>query len=250
MQNGSRKLLIIGNWKMHTTGAQATGLAKEIALGVGPRVDIQVVLCPPFTVLEGVSQVLSGSTVQLGAQNLYPGPMGAVTGEVCAEMLKAVYCAYVLVGHSERRVLLREPDELINQKIHTALENRIKPVLCIGEPLEVRDSGNTWPFLQTQLERALDKVPQDLIENVVIAYEPLWAIGSGQPSSPDGAQAVHAQIRQFIDTFSSSAAKLRILYGGSVKPENAQQLLAQPDIDGLLVGGASLKAKSFLDIIG
>lgn len=246
-----RRPLIIGNWKMNTTLAEADPLAREISQAVGSRVDTQVVLCPPFTVLFAVSQLLGGSTVELGAQNLYPGPTGAVTGEICAEMLKALYCSYVLVGHSERRLLLGETDTLINQKIHAALNNRLKPVLCIGESLEAKETQKTWQVLEAQLKNGLEGVPSEMAEQVIIAYEPVWAIGSGKAATPQDAQAVHAQVRSWFEGQYGSAlsTKLRVLYGGSVNPSNVRALLEQPDIDGALVGGVALKAREFLSLL-
>lgn len=248
----ARRPLIIGNWKMNTTATQAEPLAREVVQGVGARADVQVVLCPPFTMLSTVAELLGDSTVALGAQDLYPGSMGAVTGAICPEMLKALYCSYVLLGHSERRALLGETDVFINQKVHAALESRLKPVLCIGESAQAREANKTWEVLSAQLTRALEGVGAEAAEGLIVAYEPIWAIGSGQAAQPEDAQLVHAQVRSFFqDRYGVSlAAKLRILYGGSVNPSNVSGLLAQPDIDGALVGGVSLKGRDFLELIG
>jgi len=246
-----RKKLIAGNWKMNKTSADAVQLASEIVLAIGKVTDVDIVVCPPFTALESTGKALDGSTIKLGAQNMHPEVNGAFTGEVSAPMLRSFFTTHVILGHSERRQYLGETDEFINKKVLTALKNQLRPILCVGETLAERESGATLKVVQTQLEAGLEGVSKDLATSVVIAYEPVWAIGTGKVATTEQAQEVHAFIRTLLaKAFGEQIAlKLRILYGGSMKPANAPELLSQKDIDGGLIGGASLEARSFVDLV-
>jgi triosephosphate isomerase len=245
-----RKFLIAGNWKMNKTSADGAELAREIVRAVGKDHAVDVVLCPPFTALESVAKVVEGSAVKLGAQNMNPEPSGAFTGEVSAGMLRALFCSYVILGHSERRTLFGETDAFVNRKVLAALKSQLKPILCVGETLAEREAGRTLEVVRTQTEAGLAGVTKEQSTEVVIAYEPVWAIGTGKVATTEQAQEVHAFIRGLLaDQFGEGAQRIRILYGGSMKPANAPDLLAQPDIDGGLIGGASLEAGSFLDLV-
>ena len=246
-----RKKLIAGNWKMNKTSADAVQLVKDIVATVGKDHGVEVVVCPPFTALESVAHVIEGSAVKLGAQNMHPEPGGAYTGEVSAAMLRGLFASYVILGHSERRTYFKETDAFINQKVLAALKSQLKPILCVGETLQEREAGETLKVIQTQVERDLAGVAPEVATNVVIAYEPVWAIGTGKVATTDQAQVAHAFIRGLLTKLFGDAVaqKVRILYGGSMKPANAADLLAQPDIDGGLIGGASLEARSFLELI-
>lgn len=247
-----RKYLIAGNWKMNKTSADTVDLVKSILLEVGSKNDVGVVVCPPFTGLESASKELSEvNNVQLGAQNMSDHPEGAFTGEVSAAMLRHLYVSHVILGHSERREYFQESDELINKKVLAALENSLKPILCVGETLEEREAEKTLSVIETQVKAGLANVSADKADQVVIAYEPVWAIGTGKTATPEMAQEVHYKIRELlaVQFDDATADKIRILYGGSMKPANADELLAQPDIDGGLIGGASLEAKSFAKLI-
>jgi len=247
----SRKYFIAGNWKMNKTPEEGKELASEIASIVSKDAAVDVVVCPAFVALDRVSQAIEGSAVKLGAQNLYPKTNGAYTGETSPEMLRAVFAKYVILGHSERREYFGESDSFVNEKVRFALENLLNPILCIGETLEEREANETLEVVKTQLLGGLENVSVEDLSNIVIAYEPVWAIGTGKTATPEMAQEVHASIRSLLsDKYGSAAAgKVRILYGGSMKPANAAELLAQKDIDGGLIGGASLDAKSFCDLI-
>ncbi len=246
-----RKKLIAGNWKMNKTSSEATDLVADIVTEVGRSTDVDVVVCPPFTSLESVGKALDGSSVKLGAQNMHPERSGAYTGEVSAEMLRALFASYVILGHSERRSYFGEVDAFVNAKTLAALKAELKPIVCVGETLAEREAGSTLAVVKTQLEGALEGVSKELATNVVIAYEPVWAIGTGKVATTEQAQEVHAFIRNLLTKLftASVAGKMRILYGGSMKPANAPELLAQPDIDGGLIGGASLEARSFVDLV-
>ena len=246
-----RKKLIAGNWKMNKTSADAVSLVREIVAAVGKLHDVEVVVCPPYTSLESVARELEGSALKLGAQNMHPEPGGAYTGEVSADMLRALFTSYVILGHSERRSYFKETNTFINQKVLAALKNQLKPILCVGETLQERETGATLKIVQTQVEQGLQGVSKEIATNVVIAYEPVWAIGTGKVATTAQAQEVHAFIRSLLTMLFGEpiAQKIRILYGGSMKPANAPELLAQQDIDGGLIGGASLEARSFLDLI-
>jgi len=246
----SRRPFIAGNWKMHLGRSQAVELArrvKEVAAGL---VQVDVALAPPFVWLEAVGRELQGSSVRLAAQNCHFEPQGAFTGEVAAEMLKDAGCRHVIIGHSERRQYFGESDELINRKVHAALRAGLEPILCVGEKLEEREAGKTLSVVERQVKAALDKVPGEKAALITIAYEPVWAIGTGRNATPKQAQQVHAHIRSLLEEhFGQAAQQMRIQYGGSVKPENIGELMACADIDGALVGGASLKADSFAGIL-
>jgi triosephosphate isomerase len=246
-----RKKLIAGNWKMNKTSADAVSLVQEIVTAVGRNTDVDVVVCPPFTSLESVFKTLDGSTVKLGAQNMHHEASGAFTGEISAGMLRSLFASYVILGHSERRTYFNETDSFINQKVLAALKAQLKPILCVGETLAEREAGSTLKVVQTQLEAALEGVSKDLATNVVLAYEPVWAIGTGKVATTEQAQEVHAFIRGLLTKLFGTAAagRMRILYGGSMKPANAPELLAQKDIDGGLIGGASLESRSFVELV-
>jgi triosephosphate isomerase (TIM) len=248
-----RSKFIAGNWKMHTAAATARQLASSVVRGLGAEGRVKVAVCPPFPYLALVGDVLRGSPVALGAQNLYPEKEGAFTGEVSPAMLVDVNCKYVILGHSERRHKpeLAESDALINRKIHAALAAGLHAILCLGETLEERQAGRTEAVLLAQLAASLAGVDAPRMARVVLAYEPVWAIGTGHSATPDQAQQVHAFLRQWVrETFGEeTAAALPIQDGGSVNPDNAAALLRQPDVDGALVGGASLNADEFLAIV-
>jgi triosephosphate isomerase (TIM) len=246
-----RKKLIAGNWKMNKTSSDGFQLAQEIVAEVGKVTDVDIVVCPPFTALESVARALDGSTVKLGAQNMHPEASGAYTGEISAGMLRAFFATHVILGHSERRTYFAETDAFINKKVIAALKNQLRPILCVGETLSEREAGSTLKVVQTQLEGGLEGVSKELATSVVIAYEPVWAIGTGKVATTEQAQEVHAFIRSLLTKLFGEAVaqKVRILYGGSMKPANAPELLAQKDIDGGLIGGASLETRSFVDLV-
>ena len=229
----------------------ATALAKGVAESVGENPEVDVVLCPPSTYLSAVGTAVEGTPVGLGAQNLYAAQDGAFTGEVNAAMLTDVGCGYVILGHSERRALLGETDQQISEKLHSALAGNLTPIVCVGETLEDRESGQTEQVVETQVRGSLAGLDAGQAASVVLAYEPVWAIGTGKTATPEQAEEVHAFIRKLLgEIFSAEiAGQIRIQYGGSVKPNNATELLGQPNIDGALVGGASLKVEDFAGII-
>jgi triosephosphate isomerase len=247
-----RKKVIAGNWKMYNDVNQSvdlvSGLKKELE---GKNINAAVIVCPPFTNLETVNAVIKDSAIQLGAQNMYFEENGAFTGEISPAMLKSVGCSFVILGHSERRTIFGESNQLINKKIKAALKFGIKPIFCIGESLEQRENGTTFKVVENQITEGLAGITESELETLIIAYEPVWAIGTGKVASPEQAQEVHKFIRQLLSKIYTAqfAEKVIIQYGGSVKPENAAELLSQPDIDGALVGGACLKADSFAKII-
>jgi triosephosphate isomerase len=246
----SRTKFVCGNWKMFTTAATGRNLAAAISRGVADD-RVRVAVCPPFPYLTVVGEVLKGSRVGLGAQNLYPANEGAFTGEVSPAMLVDVGCRYVIVGHSERRHVLGESDEFINRKVRAGLEAGLEVILCVGETLAERQTDRTEAVLDRQLIAGLKDVPAEALDRLVVAYEPVWAIGTGHVATPQQAQEAHAFIRGRFAQLTSQewAERLVIQYGGSAKPENVSELFAQPDVDGALVGGASLKADLFLAII-
>ena len=247
----SRKKLIAGNWKMNKTAADGVSLTKDIIEVVGREASVDIVLCPPYTALESVARVLEGQAVTLGAQNMHAEKGGAFTGEVSAEMLRALFVTYIILGHSERRTYFAETDAFINKKVLAALANQLKPILCVGETLVEREAGSTLAVVRRHVEGGLQGVTKEQITNVVIAYEPVWAIGTGKVATTEQAQEVHAYIRDLLTKLYGEplAQKVRILYGGSMKPSNAPELLAQKDIDGGLIGGASLEARSFIELV-
>lgn len=245
-----RRPIIAGNWKMNKTIGEATSLAKEIRNGVAEIDATEIVLCPPFTVLRAVAEVISDSAISLGAQNMYWETEGAYTGEISPKFLTDLGCDWVIIGHSERRNYFAETDENVNKKVKAALSFGLKPIVCVGETLEERESGITEKVVETQVRGALNGLnPQDC-EKLVIAYEPVWAIGTGKTASPGVANEAHSSIRNLIENLfgQSESSMMRILYGGSVTPENVGELITMPEIDGALVGGASLRAASFVDI--
>ncbi|MBV6421084.1 MAG: Bifunctional PGK/TIM [Ignavibacteriaceae bacterium] len=246
-----RKKVIAGNWKMNMDIHQSQKLVSEIINGLGKDNRAEVIICPPFTSLNEVSSLLKGTQIKLGAQNMFYEESGAFTGEISADMLKSVDCEFVIIGHSERRVIFNESDELINKKIKTALTKGLKPIFCIGELLGQREKNETMKVVTQQIEKGLEGISSEQMKNIIIAYEPVWAIGTGKTATPQQAQEVHSFIRDLIaKKFSTSVVEnLIIQYGGSVKSENSGELLSQKDIDGALVGGACLKADSFLGII-
>ena len=246
-----RRKLIAGNWKMNKTSADAVTLVTDLVAAVGRQADVDVVVCPPFTALESAGQVLEGSTVKLGAQNMHPEASGAFTGEISAPMLRALFATHVILGHSERRAYFGETDAFINKKVLAALKNQLKPILCVGETLAEREAGSTLKVVQTQLEGGLEGVSKEQAATLIVAYEPVWAIGTGKVATTEQAQEVHAFIRGLlVKLFGEPVAqRVRILYGGSMKPSNAPELLAQKDIDGGLIGGAALEARSFVELV-
>ncbi|MFT4901587.1 MAG: triosephosphate isomerase [Lentimonas sp.] len=251
MSNNARKYLIAGNWKMNLNSAEGAELAKEVHSLVGQQTEVAVCVCPASTSLDAVSQVIGGSNVSLGAQNMHYEASGAYTGEVSAEMLRHLFCNYVILGHSERREYFGETDALVNKKTLVALAANLKPIVCVGETLEQREAGQVNTVIKTQLEGALVGVTAAHADALVVAYEPVWAIGTGKTATPEMAEEVHAEIRCLLTGLLGEAAanKVRILYGGSMKPENADELLAQKNIDGGLIGGAALKASAFAGIV-
>lgn len=246
-----RRKLIAGNWKMFTLSVTARELAAAVVKGLGNENSVSVAVCPPFPYLSLVGEVVRGSKVALGAQNLYPEKEGAFTGEVSPAMLVDVGCQYVILGHSERRHKLGETDAFINRKVKSALSGGLKVILCVGETLEERETSRTKDVLEVQVSRSMAGLTPADLGGVVVAYEPVWAIGTGRNAAPDQAQEVHAYLRGLIgEKFGKETAQdLVIQYGGSVKPDNAASLLSQPDVDGTLVGGASLQAEQFLAIV-
>jgi len=247
----ARKKLIAGNWKMFTLGQSARELAAAV-IQITPSDDrVEVTVCPPFPWLAAVAEVLKGSRVTLGAQNVHYAKEGAFTGEVSPQMLVDVGCKYANVAHSERRHGFREPDFFINQKVRSALAAGLHVIFCIGELLAEREANQTDAILDWQLATGLHKVPADQMSRVVIAYEPVWAIGTGKVATPDQAQTAHLHIRKEIAKLYGEeiAQGVLIQYGGSVKADNAVEILRQPDVDGALVGGASLKVEQFLPIV-
>ena len=247
-----RKPVVAGNWKMHKTAAEAQALARELrnALGV-VRDQVEVVLAPPFTALYPVGKAVEDSNLLLAAQNCHAEAQGAFTGEVSAPMLKELGCRYVILGHSERRQLFGETDEGVNRKVKAVLAAGMLPIVCVGETLQERESGRTLEVVSRQLAGGLAGMDAAAVARLVIAYEPVWAIGTGKTATSAQAQEVHAHVRGWVaQAFGKeAAAAVRIQYGGSVKADNAAELLGQPDVDGALVGGASLKAADFAAIV-
>ena len=246
-----RKKVIAGNWKMNKTLIESQELVSKIINGLGKDSKCDVVVCPPFTSLNEVYSLIKNTPVKLGAQNMHYENNGAYTGEISADMLKSVGCEYVILGHSERRAIFEESDETINKKIKAAIGKKLKVIFCVGEQLDQREKGITMDIISNQVTKGLNGITAENISEIIIAYEPVWAIGTGKTATPRQAQEIHLFIRKLIEEEYSStiAEKLIIQYGGSVKPENAGELLAQKDIDGALVGGACLIADSFLGII-
>jgi triosephosphate isomerase len=246
-----RRKIIAGNWKMHKTGPEAQKLAQEILAKSNGIRTTEIVLCPPMVALDPVHQVIKNSELKLGAQTVHWESQGAFTGEISGAMLKQVGCEYVIIGHSERRQYFGETDDYVNRRIGGAIRSRLKPIMCIGETLKQREADQTYPVVEHQVTEGLKNFTETQLVHLVIAYEPIWAIGTGKNATPQQAEEVHLFIRLILTKLFTQefADAVRIQYGGSVKKENARDLLAQPDIDGALVGGASLEAQSFTDII-
>ncbi len=247
-----RRKVVAGNWKMNMnlsgTIELISAIKKELSKSESKT---EVIVCPPFTSLETAVTLVKGSSIKAGAQNMHYENDGAFTGEISADMLKSVGCEYVILGHSERRTLFGESDEMINKKIKKALSSGLKPIFCVGETLEEREKGLTEKVVENQVKNGLSGIEESDLSDLIIAYEPVWAIGTGKTASPEQAQEVHKFIRNLISRLYSNnfADNLTIQYGGSVKPDNAEELFSQPDIDGGLIGGASLKADSFVTIV-
>ena len=242
---------VIGNWKMQGTLAEARPLATAVRDGLRRNRGVDVVLCPPFTALGAVAEIVKDSPIKLGAQNCHHEPSGAYTGEISSPMLVEIGCRYVLAGHSERRKEMGETDEMINKKVKAALTHGLIPVLCVGETGEERRQGLTFTTVEGQLRAGLAGIPAESVAGTVLAYEPVWAIGTGVNATPSQAEEVHGYLRGLLSELTSkeTAQRIPILYGGSVKPENAEVLMAEPEIDGALVGGASLNATQFIAIV-
>ncbi|HVN27465.1 MAG TPA: triose-phosphate isomerase [Candidatus Binataceae bacterium] len=246
-----RRKLIAGNWKMNLSANDARAMIAGLRTQIDPLAaqlakDRDLLIAPTMLAIPAVAQALAGSSIALGAQNVHWEDSGAFTGEVSAPMLKAFGVTHAIIGHSERRHLFLETDEFVNKKVKTALKHRMAPIMCVGETLQEREASKTLEVVMRQMENGLSGIPAESAATVVIAYEPVWAIGTGKTATPEQAQLVHGSIREFLDDLwgKSAAAETRIVYGGSVTPDNIDSLLAKPDIDGALVGGASLKADS------
>lgn len=243
--------LIAGNWKMYKTAAEAGDFVRRLKTLLDGQAPVEVAVCPPFTALSAVAPELAGSGIALGAQNMHWAEEGAYTGEISPKMLKEAGCQYVILGHSERRQYFRETDEEVNRKLKAALQWDLVPIVCVGEKLAEREAGETTAVIGVQLEGSLAGLTAEKLTRIVIAYEPVWAIGTGRTARPEDAQEVNAFIRGVLAARGGAAAagKIRILYGGSVKPENITALMARPDVDGALVGGASLDPGVFAAIV-
>jgi len=247
-----RKKIIAANWKMNMTQGESAQFVEAFLREVGEINDIEVVIIPPFTAIPKVSEALGRAhNIKLGAQNMYWEKSGAFTGEISAPLLRDLFVHYIVLGHSERRTLFGETDEMVNRKVRAAHEGKLRPIVCVGETLEQRDKGDVEKILSTQLRGSLAGLTPKELQETVIAYEPVWAIGTGRNATPQQAQEAHAFIRHVLRemTDETTAERVRIQYGGSVKPENARELMSQADIDGALVGGASLDPRSFAQIV-
>jgi triosephosphate isomerase (TIM) len=249
--NKERKLIIAGNWKMNKTVAEGLDLVRSLKIDLAGVKEVDIVVCPPFTALAEVSRTILDSNIRLGAQNMSEHNVGAFTGEIAAGMLKEFSVRYVILGHSERRQYQKEPDALIAKKAAAAHAAALKPIVCVGETLAEREANQTEKVLETQVRGSLAGLSKEQMTETIVAYEPVWAIGTGKTATTQQAQQAHAFIRQQLAKLFDDpvARRIRIQYGGSVKPANARELMSQPDVDGALVGGASLEARSFADII-
>ena len=249
--NKERKLIVAGNWKMNKTVAEALALLSDLKIELANVKEVDIVVCPPFTALCEASKVILDSNLRLGAQNMSENNAGAYTGEICAGMLKEFSVRYVILGHSERRQYQKESDALISKKALAAHAASLKPIVCVGETLAEREANQTEKVLATQVRGSLAGLSKEQMEETIVAYEPVWAIGSGKTATTRQAQDAHAFIRQrLVEMFDETVARrVRIQYGGSVKPANARELMSQPDVDGALVGGAALEPRSFAEII-
>jgi triosephosphate isomerase len=246
-----RRPFIAGNWKMNLDWAEAVALAQEVARRAPAPDRVDLAVCPPSVYLDAVGKVLARSHISLGAQNMYHEAAGAFTGEISPSMLIDVGCRYVILGHSERRQLLCETDETINRKVLAALSAGLLPIVCVGEVLDQREAGETAQVIRRQFDGSLAGLTEQQMRHVTIAYEPVWAIGTGKVATPQQAEEVHLDLRKILEARYNAelAQEVRILYGGSVKASNAAELLSQPNVDGALVGGASLKADDFMGIV-
>lgn len=246
-----RKIIIAGNWKLNKTSLEAIDLVNGLKRELVDITAVDIVVCPPFTALSEVNDILTESNIELGAQNLYWEDAGAFTGEVSAPMLKDLGVKYVIIGHSERRQFFGETNETVNKRIKAALKHKLIPIVCVGENLQEREADKTFDVVRSHVEGSLAGFSKEEIEGMVIAYEPVWAIGTGKTATSQQAQEVHHYIRGLLEKMAGpeTAQAVRIQYGGSVKPENTAELMGQEDIDGALVGGASLKADSFAAIV-
>ena len=244
-----RKPVIAGNWKMYKTGSEAKSFITELKGKIAGVQGVEVVVAPPFTALSQAAEAIKGSAIGLSAQNLHWEDQGAFTGEVAPAMLKEIGCGYVIIGHSERRQFFGESDESVNRKVKAALKHGLVPIMCVGETLAEREGGKIQEVIERQVRKGLDGLGADA--NLILAYEPVWAIGTGKTASPEQAEDVHLMIRELLKQILGPdfSTKTRILYGGSVKADNIKSLMAKPNIDGALVGGAALKADSFSAII-
>ena len=249
--NKERRLIVAGNWKMNKTVAEALVLVGDLKMELANVTEMDIVVCPPFTALSEVAKAIRDSNIDLGAQNMSEHKAGAYTGEIAAEMLKEFAVRYVILGHSERRQYHKESDELISKKTHAAHAAALKPIVCVGETIAEREAGQMEKVLETQVRGSLTGLSKEQMVETIIAYEPVWAIGTGKTATTAQAQEAHAFIRGLLVKLfdEATARRVRIQYGGSVKPSNARELMSQPDVDGALVGGASLEARSFADII-
>ncbi len=248
----ARRKFVCGNWKMHRTVAEAVALAKDVAAGLAQASGgkVQVAVAPPFTALHAVAAAVKGTGVEVAAQNVHWEAQGAFTGEISAAMLAEAGCRHGIVGHSERRQLFGETDEGVRKKVGALLQANVLPIVCVGETLAEREGGKTLAVVERQVRGALAGIPSSALAAITVAYEPVWAIGTGKTATSAQAQEVHAAIRKILRELGGEAADaIRIQYGGSVKPDNAAELMSQPDVDGALVGGASLKAGDFLAIV-
>lgn len=246
-----RRLLIAGNWKMYKTINEAIELTSGLKRELYDRADVDIVVCPPFTALSEMNEIIRDSNIGLGAQDVFWEEKGAYTGEVSPEMLKDAGCNFVIIGHSERRQHFHETNETVNKKIKAALRVGLNPIVCVGERLEERENGSTFGVISDHLNGALEGLGAEEVSRIIIAYEPVWAIGTGKNATPEQAEEVHRFIRKRIkENYDDNLAQnLRILYGGSVKPDNISELIKEEDIDGALVGGASLDLASFVEIV-
>ena len=249
--NKERKLIIAGNWKMNKTVAEALDLVRSLKIDLANVKEVDIVVCPPFTALGEVSKAILDSSIRLGAQNMSEHNGGAYTGEIAAGMLKEFSVRYVILGHSERRAYQKEPDALIARKTAAAHAASLKPIVCVGETLAEREAGQMQKVLETQVRGSLAGLTKEQMAETIVAYEPVWAIGTGKTATTAQAQEAHAFIRGVLGKMFDEAVarRVRIQYGGSVKPSNARELMSQADVDGALVGGAALEARSFADII-
>jgi triosephosphate isomerase len=247
-----RKKIVAANWKMNMTLAESGRYIESLLLDLGDISDVDVVILPPFTAIAKVTESLGkAQNIKVGAQNMHWEKNGPFTGEISAALLRDLFVRYVVLGHSERRTLFGETNEIVNRKVRAAHEATLRPIVCIGETLEQRDGGKVEKVLSTQLQGSLAGLEPKELQETILAYEPVWAIGTGRNATPDQAQEAHAFIRHTLNKMSDEATadRIRIQYGGSVKPDNARQLMTQPDIDGALVGGASLDPRSFAQIV-